>query len=107
MAPERIWFPWDTPHVSGAIHDTSADKVHNRPNSGRIKRSPSQCAGIEMEVGIFIMVLESYIPAEHSQEERFCPSLIRLAQPRCGVQKPNQVAVGIQVVLLYTVSIRM
>ena len=34
------------------------------------------------------------------REERFRPSLIRLAQPRCVVQEPNQVAVGIQVILL-------
>ena len=34
------------------------------------------------------------------REERFRPGLIRLAQPRCVVQEPNQVAVGIHVILL-------
>ena len=31
-------------------------EVRNRKISRRIKRPPSQCAGIEMAVGIFIMV---------------------------------------------------
>ena len=34
------------------------------------------------------------------REERFRPGFILPAQPRCGVQKPNQIAVGIQVILL-------
>ena len=34
------------------------------------------------------------------REERFRPSLIRLAQPRCVVQEPNQVAVRVQAILL-------
>ena len=34
------------------------------------------------------------------REERFRPSLIRLAQPRSGAQKPNQIAVRIRVILL-------
>ena len=34
-------------------------------------------------------------------EEKFGPRFIRLAQPRCVVQEPNQVAVRIQVILLY------
>ena len=40
----------------------------NRQISGRIKRPPSQCAGIEMAVGIFIMVLDFYIPAERKRK---------------------------------------
>lgn len=34
------------------------------------------------------------------REERFRPDFIRPAQARCMVKEPNQVAVGIQVVLL-------
>ncbi len=41
--------------------------MRNRKISGRIKRPPSQCLGIEMAVSTSIMVLEVYIPLVPSQ----------------------------------------
>ena len=47
----------------------------NRKISRRIKRPPSQCAGIEMAAGIFIMVLEFCIPGARSPGGKIPPRI--------------------------------
>lgn len=47
--------------------------IRNRQISGRIKRPPSQCAGNEMAVGIFIMVLDFCITGAHSPGGKIPP----------------------------------
>ena len=63
----------------------------NRKISRRIKRPPSQCAGIEMAVGISIMVLEFYISGAHSPGEKIPPKPhpSGSAQVRCAGAKPG------------------
>ena len=65
--------------------------IRNRKISRRIKRPPSQYPGIEMAVGIFIIILEFYIPAEHSQEGKILPKPhpSGSAQVRCSEAKPG------------------
>ena len=63
----------------------------NRQISRRIKRPPSQCTGNEMAVGIFIIVLEFYIPVVRSPGGEIPPRPhpSGSAPARCSEAKPG------------------
>lgn len=79
-----------------------ANQQHrNRQISRRIKRPPSQLHMTMRWRSTYLLWFWNFKFLRYIHwEERFGPGFILLTQPRCVVQEPNQVAVGIQVVFL-------
>ena len=84
-----VWCEGERADVLRSI--VSHESARNRQISRRIKRPPSQCTGIEMAVGISIMVLEFYIPGVRSPGGKIPPRLhpSGSAQVRCSEAKPG------------------